>query len=374
MLQTASANAIGWSLNGRVNGSNDLQNIEIGSSPFRIGRRSGLDLTLTHSTVSSLHAEIYERDGAYCIRDLGSTNGTYINGKPVQADQELQDGDLIQFADAPFRVCQHEAHSFCHTRQAVEEANDLALSLVQFERLMSNREVVPYFQPIIRLPQQEIVGYEVLGRSRLYGLQMPKDMFLAASQLDLEAELSCMMRVAALEGANAIPETLNLYLNTHPIELGTGGLLESLRDLRQLYPVQAITLEVHEAAITNVPMMLELRDEMRGLDIRLAYDDFGVGQSRLMELAQVSPDIVKFDMQLIRDVDLATVRQQKLVANLVQMVKGMGIVALAEGVERAGEHHFCMDAGFELGQGYYYGRPAAAPTSAAYRRTSTRIV
>jgi EAL domain-containing protein (putative c-di-GMP-specific phosphodiesterase class I) len=361
------------SITGRTSGSNEVQTYEICRAPFTVGRRSGLDLTLAYSTVSSLHAEVFAHDDGYCLRDLGSTNGTFINGRPVGALQLLEDGDLIQFADAPFRVCRQEVLNYAHTHRAVEAATDLALSLVQFERLMSNREVVPYFQPIVTLDKQAIVGYEVLGRSRLFGLQMPKDMFLAASQLDLEAELSCMMRVAALEGATAFPLTLDLFLNTHPIELGTGGLLKSLRELRERYPMQAITLEVHEAAITNVPMMIELRDEMRQLGIRLAYDDFGVGQSRLVELAEVSPEIVKFDMQLIRDIDRASPRQQKLVSNLVDMVRGIGISPLAEGVESSGEHEFCLERGFELGQGYYYGRPAAAP-SVPNERRSTQLV
>ena len=72
---------------------------------------------------------------------------------------------------------------------------------------------------------------------------------------------------------------------------------------------------------------------LKRLDIKLAYDDFGVGQSRLNELAEVAPDYVKFDMSLIRGIDSATPQRQQVLAALVQMVHNLGITSLAEGVE-----------------------------------------
>jgi EAL domain-containing protein (putative c-di-GMP-specific phosphodiesterase class I) len=74
--------------------------------------------------------------------------------------------------------------------------------------------------------------------------------------------------------------------------------------------------------------------------------------------------VVKFDMTLIRDINSAPPRQQQMLANLVRMVREMGIKALAEGVETEAEHVVCRDLGFELGQGYYYGRPASAGATA----------
>jgi EAL domain-containing protein (putative c-di-GMP-specific phosphodiesterase class I) len=118
---------------------------------------------------------------------------------------------------------------------------------------------------------------------------------------------------------------------------------------------------VHEASATDLASMKELKRRLHDLGIKLAYDDFGVGQSRLVELAEVSPDVVKFDMQLIRDIHLAPPRHQQMVAKLVQMIRELGSVSLAEGVETEPEHLCCTEMGFELGQGYHYGKPMAAP-------------
>ena len=190
-------------------------------------------------------------------------------------------------------------------------------------------------------------------------------MFLAASQLNLEAELSVMLRLAGMERGCNLPEMPTLYLNTHPAEIVQCGLVNSLRDLRAKFPNQPITLEVHEAATTSVDMMKQLRQALDSLDMQLAYDDFGSGQSRLVELATVGPDVVKFDIKFIHEIDLAPPRQQQMVASLVRMVRELNIIPLAEGVEREEEHNVIVEMGFKLGQGYLYGRPASFTTTAA---------
>ena len=68
---------------------------------------------------------------------------------------------------------------------------------------------------------------------------------------------------------------------------------------------------------------------------------------------------MKFDISLIRGIDSATGQRQQIVATLVSMVSNLGIATLAEGVETAAEHATCRQMGFNLGQGYLYGRPAA---------------
>ena len=101
------------------------------------------------------------------------------------------------------------------------------------------------------------------------------------------------------------------------------------------------------------------------MKIGLAYDDFGAGQSRLNELVQSPPDYLKFDMSLIHDIDAATLQRQQMVASLVQMVRDLGIISLAEGVETPAEAATCLQMGFELGQGFFFGKPAAAVPATA---------
>lgn len=89
----------------------------------------------------------------------------------------------------------------------------------------------------------------------------------------------------------------------------------------------------------------------------LAFDDFGAGQARLTELVEVHPEYLKFDMSLIRSIDQAPKDKVQMVRSLVHMAADLGIIPLAEGVETQGERDACVDIGFQLGQGYLFGKP-----------------
>jgi EAL domain-containing protein (putative c-di-GMP-specific phosphodiesterase class I) len=345
-----------WFLVGPFDSGETVRHLPLYTFPFVIGRRQDLPLSLSCKTVSSLHAEIIEAGSTLVLRDLGSTNGTYVNGQRVQEPVTLAEDDLVQFANLPFRI---RAQSTEDIRNTVRESScDHALSLVLFDKLMSEHAVTPHLQPIVQLADRTTVAYEVLARSRLFGLETPKDMFNVATQLSLEVELSMMLRWEGLQSSQGMPEPPHLYLNTHPKELADPRLGPSLEQLRRNWPSQPITLEIHESAVTKGVPMAQLRSLLKRLDIQLAYDDFGVGQSRLNDLAEVAPDCVKFDMSLVRGIDNATAQRHQVVAALVQMVRNLGIVTLAEGVETEGESRACQQMGFDLGQGYFFGRPA----------------
>jgi EAL domain-containing protein (putative c-di-GMP-specific phosphodiesterase class I) len=229
--------------------------------------------------------------------------------------------------------------------------------LVQFDKLMAENAVVPHYQPIIELKSLKIIGYEVLARSSVAGLGSPAAMFSAASQLDLQTKLSQMMRWKGVQKTQLIENPPHLFLNTHPSEVLGPELIESMRSLRQLNGQQAITLEIHEAAVTKPALMKQLRQGLRELNIGLAFDDFGAGQARLTELFEVRPDYLKFDMSLIRNLHAASAEQIEMVGTLVQMARHMDILTLAEGVETEEESDVCQKVGFQLAQGYFFGRP-----------------
>ena len=346
-----------WFLVGSYGGMESVRHLPIFTLPFLIGRRPDLPLSLPSDKVSSTHAEINEVNGSLMLRDLGSTNGTYVNGRRVTAPVTLAEDDLLQFANLPFRLRKLAGLESPHT--VLENTCDQALALVQFDKLMAEHSVTPYLQPIVCLETEEAIAYEVLARSRLFGLQTPAKMFSIAAQLNLEVELSTMLRWEGMQASLVLPDLPHLFLNTHPCELANPELTCSLESLRENWPNQPLTLEIHQSAIDQGAQLAELRGVLRRLNISLAYDGFGVGQSRLNALAEVTPDCVKFDMSLIRGIDSATAQRQQVVGTLVRMVGKLGITTLAEGVETAAEHATCRQMGIDLGQGYLYGAPAA---------------
>ncbi|MEV4332976.1 FHA domain-containing protein [Streptomyces sp. PKU-EA00015] len=77
---------------------------EPGPYPLRIGRDPVNGLRLSHDTVSRLHAELSHQGTLWVLRDLGSTNGTTVNGRRVTGAIVVQDGDMVGFGSMSFRL------------------------------------------------------------------------------------------------------------------------------------------------------------------------------------------------------------------------------------------------------------------------------
>jgi EAL domain-containing protein (putative c-di-GMP-specific phosphodiesterase class I) len=330
--------------------------IALRAFPFLVGRLPEAALCIPAANISKQHAEIELEAGRLFVRDLGSTNGTFVNRRRVAGREPLHDGDLLYFASEAFRL--HRQADDAHLRTVAEGSFVIVESLCQFDRLMSERAIIPHFQPIVQLNDGEVVGYEMLARGGLSGLEGPGAMFQAAQRLGQEVPLSMLLRREGVLAGGKLPGRPRLYLNTHPAEIAAPELLPSLAEIRKLAPRQPLTIEVHEAAVAKIEDLLELRAACRDLQMQLAYDDFGAGQARLDELARVAPDCVKFDMRLIRDLHKAPAERRLVTERLVALVRDLNIVPLAEGVENQDEATACLKVGFELGQGYFFGRPA----------------
>ena len=75
-------------------------------------------------------------------------------------------GDLVQFAQTVFRASRDSVHE-TQSQTLQNDSADRALALIQFDKLMAERAVSPHYQPIVTMDGQ-LIGYEILGRSRLF--------------------------------------------------------------------------------------------------------------------------------------------------------------------------------------------------------------
>ncbi|MDB5345725.1 MAG: hypothetical protein JWP89_4102 [Schlesneria sp.] len=346
--------AAGWFMQGQTPPNGYQTRIQIPNGRFQVGRRQDVNCCLLDNSISKLHAEFIASDFSLFVRDLASTNGTYVNGIRIRETVPIDECDIVQFAGFEFvvgRICVDQS-----TRTQVHSVTDWMQTLTQFHKLLSERALIPHFQPVVQLSDGQAIGYEILARSPLPGMVSPREMFDAAERTNQAERLSVMCRQTGIEVAQRLAPTTTMFVNTHPSETTEAALLRSLQALRDSAPSQPIVLELHEAALTHPRQLRGFRDALQDMQIGLAYDDFGAGQSRLQDLAEVAPDYLKFDMSLIRDIHLLTQRQQ-IVAGLVRLSLDLGIQPLAEGIENSAEAEVCRQIGFTHAQGYYYGKP-----------------
>ena len=346
--------------------------------PFQIGRREGCDLCLASQNVSGLHAEILEEDGQLWLYDLNSTNGTFLNDQRIRERMRLRENDTVLFGSCSFSVSLQSQGAVRHPMAtiengAIEPAPETAEQ--KFHRLLDSG-ATPFFQPIYDISgtKKRRIGFEVLGRSRMFGLRTPNQMFAEAMKFEKEATLSRVLRQRGIEAAEAdLPTDLMLFVNTHPTELESGDLEESLHEIRDSFPSRQIVLEVPESTLNSPDSLAEVRSVLLDLDIRLAIHDFGAGQIRLSELSEMAPDIVKFDCGLVQGIDKASSKRQRLVAAMTKMVRELGITAMAEYVELPSEHETLKQLGIQYAQGFHYGRPIDIKDFAPENNARTKI-
>jgi EAL domain-containing protein (putative c-di-GMP-specific phosphodiesterase class I) len=362
-----------WFVCGRAGPDSSPQEVAVSGASLTIGRHPENALCLANSTVSGRHAELMRIGEDLYVRDLQSTNGTLVNGRQLTGLTRLNHGDTVHFGTAMFTV-KRRAQRAAHATVTADVAQE-ALAHLQFDKLLNMPALLPHFQPIVRLANGATVGYEVLARSRLVGLETPSKMFKVAAERGFEVELSRLSRKLGLGIGRILGPCVQIYLNTHPAELEGRDLVDSLEQLRGEFPDSQIVLEIHEASVTSPAHLRDIRRELALLKVLLAYDDFGAGQARLMELAEVPPDVLKFDRGLIHEIGAAPALRQELVASLVRIVRNLNATPLAEGIESPEDAETCRQLGFELGQGFHFGRPAAATewlSSAIESRVSMR--
>lgn len=332
--------------------------------PFRVGRGKDADHVIYSKQVSKEHAEFLQDGERYVIRDLGSTNGTFVNGQRIQRCA-LRHGDIVHVADTEFSFGYEPESMVSDVADATVAASSsqresLILRQRSLERLISEQGLFAVYQPIVELGDRSVVGYETLGRTKHPEIEFrPVELFQIAEEGGKAQQISRMLRHVAFDTAVALPgEKPRLFCNLHPAEMQQADLIDRLAEATQrLRPDIIPVIEIHEAAVTDVAAMRDVRDRLRELGMEIAYDDFGAGQSRLNELADVPPDFLKLDMSLIRNIDRTPARSE-LVLALVRVMCDLGIQVLAEGVETEGEADFCHRAGCSLAQGYLFGRPA----------------
>ncbi len=350
-----STSLLHWYLEGSIDGDSGLTRIRIKFSPFVVGRAVETDCVIPSHNVSKRHAEIIIAGDAVFVRDADSTNGTFVNGLRIHAPTPVGEGDLIQFADVELRLgCMVKTPNL---NTAVNQSLTDGWLISRFRSLLAQEQVAMQFQPIVTAHDLNSVGVEALVRCDITGLDTPQQLFHAAARLGLEAKVSRLCRKKAVEAMTQSPCRDDLFLNTHPSEQIGQELVDELAALRKLAGHRRIVLELHESAVPETQSIIEFRAALKDIGVELAYDDFGAGQSRLLELAKVPPDYLKFDQSLVKDLGSASNSQIVLLETLVKLAIDAGISTVAEGLEDQESVRICRQLGFSHLQGIIIRRP-----------------
>ncbi|PPJ45998.1 sensor domain-containing diguanylate cyclase [Rhizobium sp. KAs_5_22] len=246
-------------------------------------------------------------------------------------------------------------------RAAIERDIEAALEEDWFEA---------YFQPIVDLESDRVVGYEALLRLEhpTKGTLPPSDIIKVAEETGAITRIGNRILEKALANLVTISKATQddeayIAINFSPLQFDQ-GLPIRLAALSSRYGIapHRLVIEITEATLLHDnPQIRTILDEFNRFGCRIALDDFGTGYSSLSYLNRFPVDIVKIDQSFIRSLSVEEPELQHksrmLVEGITAISHKMECSVVAEGIETAEQRDILRQFGVDRGQGYLFARP-----------------
>lgn len=231
--------------------------------------------------------------------------------------------------------------------------------------ILTQNGVHSLFQPIVRLSERRILGYEALSRGPSNSpLHSPINLFAVARHAGRLTELEIACRESACRRFSQQKLEGKLFLNVSPESLlepqyQSGLTLRLLQNLG--IPASQVVIELTEQTPTDdFQLLYNALHHYRDMGFSIALDDLGAGYSSLRLWSELRPDYVKIDRHFIDGIHLDAVKRE-FVGSILQIAKASRAQVIAEGIELAEELTVLTDMGVDLVQGYFICRPQEQP-------------
>jgi EAL domain-containing protein (putative c-di-GMP-specific phosphodiesterase class I) len=300
---------------------------------------AALELPVTMALPVGAHLSVPIR-----LKD-GRVYGTFccFSSRP---DESLSERDLAMmrvFADFAARQIEQKLVA----RKSFDEATDRIKSVLGSDGL----SIV--YQPIFHFGENKIIGFESLSRISATPYRSPDLWFNEAAAVGLGTPFETLAVKKALKGLKQLPHDIYLSVNVSPETIASGPIGDVLFGA----PLERIVLEVTEhSSIDDYSELASALEPLRKRGLLLAVDDAGAGYASFRHILQLSPDLIKLDISLVRGIDRDRTRRA-LASALVRFAEEIGSRIVAEGVETTAELAVLRHLGVSKAQGYLIGRP-----------------
>lgn len=230
---------------------------------------------------------------------------------------------------------------------------------------VNNGQIHAHLQPIVRLSDGALLGYEALARWRhpQLGVLSPATFIGAAEENGLIEEID--LGVLA-EACNAVArwqrsqagEPLRLSVNVSARTLGASDLISRLQPILQRSGILpgSLLLEITETALVqDIPSITGTIADLQELGLKLAIDDFGTGYSSLLYLKRFPVGVLKIDRSFVADLGRDP-EDEAIAQAIISLAGALGVRVVAEGVETETQEARLLEYGCDFGQGYLYGK------------------
>jgi EAL domain-containing protein (putative c-di-GMP-specific phosphodiesterase class I) len=338
--------------------------IPIEKFPFTIGRKEAVDLRIDSSRVSREHARIVKENGNYRIVDLGSTNGTFVNGNRIE-DSPLCDGDMLMVANEEFTFfagtaerAERMATQVMELVAAESDKRDLPRQVIHAVRLLQELllqgSLGITWETIFRLSDGQPYGYEARSwDENEKGEYSEAERLVLAIDCRLTARIRHLSRMIAAEEAADLPGAGPLFLRFDTKDLGAGGMAESIAKLRELLaPERRLIVALPYAAACNLSFAQELHRQLRAKEVGLAYYDFADLHEKELQQMDIVPDFLLLAKSVMRGLSNNFERQRQM-QSIIAGARKLGGEVIALGINARSQAELCRELGCRFGQGNY---------------------
>ena len=274
---------------------------------------------------------------------------------------------LLEAETAQLRARQSGSPSWrFFDEQDGEHGGDRIATEDEVRHALLAREFVAYYQPIVKLADLTVVGYEALVRWNhpTRGTLAPAEFLPVAEDSGLISELGDQVLDQVCEVIASRPDiTGSFSFNTSPMQIGRPDWHDRLVERVRAHGVDPhrLVVEVTETAVLSIldSTRSDLAD-LRSLGLGIHVDDFGTGYSSIALLRDLPITGLKLDASFTRQLE-SSHTSRTLAAGLAGLAEGLDLVSIAEGIETVEEARTLAEMGWLLGQGYLFGRPQATP-------------
>lgn len=234
----------------------------------------------------------------------------------------------------------------------------------EFNKIIDDGMVTYHFQPIVDTANGEVFAYEALMRSGSEILKSPLEILtMAKSQSKLYhiEKLTWFKALYTFSQHKNIEKSCRIFINSIPNQILSNEDISLLEEKYGDY-LSRIVLELTEDEKLNDDFTDKKQVYMKRWDGKFALDDYGTGYNGEAMLLSRTPDFIKIDISIVRNIDKDENRQ-RLFQNITSYSKKLGIKIIAEGVETQEELNVLIANGADYLQGFYLGRPMLIPES-----------
>jgi PAS domain S-box-containing protein len=231
-------------------------------------------------------------------------------------------------------------------------------------RALQCEEFFPHFQPLVVLATGKLHGFEVLARWKHPDFSMVgPDTFIPMAERDgLIGEVSKQVLKKAFDAITLHGKGVRLAFNISSLQLKDLTLPQHIQRIAEDagFSLEFATVEITESAMAeDMVSARSITGDLKAMGCRIALDDFGTGYSSLYHLKSLPFDELKVDRTFVSSM-IAERESRKIVAAVVGLGQSLGLNTIAEGVETQEQADMLLRLGCDMGQGWYYGKPAAA--------------